>query len=431
MNIEEDKVIHMPYSAPGVYIEEIDRRVRPIEAAPTSITAFIGVTAEASRKEIDTRGDDMKSKRRVVENLLNKVVPVPNWSYFVDFFGGFLEDAYLPDAVYGHFSNGGDTCYVMSVHAVRELKAHEQVKPFLSVEDILGNDDERTGLAGIKVLEIVNLVVCPDCFYGYDAADEKSVERVKTIQTKIINHCEETFRFAILDMPPRLSAAEAEKWREETTNFDSKHAAVYYPWIEIPHPSGAGTKFVPPSGYVSGIYHRSDEMYGVHKAPANEVLRGVVGLDGWLTHHEHARLNRMGVNCLRAFPGMGIRVWGARTLSSDQAWRYINVRRLFNMIAESLDRDLLWVVFEPNDRFLWAFVRRDVSAFLRQVWQSGALIGTSQEEAFYVKVDEEINPPAVRDAGQLIIEIGIAPVKPAEFIVLRLSQWAGANAEPA
>lgn len=426
--MQEESVIHIPYAAPGVYIEEIDRRVRPIEAATTSVTAFIGITAEASRKEIDTREDGSKGKRRVVENLLNRVVPVPSWTYFVDFFGSFVNGAYLADAVYGHFSNGGDACYVMSLHAVHETPIGAS-KSFLTVNEIIGDEEQRTGLGGLTAIETVNLIVCPDCYYGYDSADANAVERVTAIQRALIDHCEKIpFRFAILDAPPRLDAEQLERWRE-TTNFDSKFAAVYYPWIEVPHQSGAGKKLVPPSGYITGVYHRSDEEYGVHKAPANEMLHGVVGLDILLTQHEHARLNRMGVNCLRAFPGIGIRIWGARTLSSDTDWRYINVRRLFNMIGESLDISLQWVVFEPNDRFLWALVRRDVSNFLRQVWQSGALIGATQEEAFYVKVDEEVNPKEVRAAGQLVVEIGIAPVKPAEFIILRLSQWAGADAE--
>lgn len=426
--MQEEKVAHTPYASPGVYIEEVDKRVRPIEAATTSVTAFIGITAEASRKEIDTRENSARGERRVVENLLNQIIPVPNWAHFIDFFGDFIDGIYLPEAVYGHFSNGGGPCYVVSLYAVRESDS-DQPKPYLTAAEIIGDVEERTGLAGLEELEMVNLIVCPDCFYGYDGSAEAS-ERVKTIQTAIIAHCEKaTFRFGILDTPPNLTVQEVEEWRQKTMGFDTKHAALYYPWVEVPHPSGAGTKLVPPSGYLTGVYHRSDETYGVHKAPANELLHGIVGLGNLVNYHEQASLNRMGVNCIRAFPGMGIRVWGARTLSTDTAWKYINVRRLFNMIADSLEIGLQWVVFEPNDRRLWAFVRRDVTGFLRTVWQSGALVGVSQEEAFYVKVDEEINPAHVRNNGFLIIEIGIAPVKPAEFVVLRISQWAGPDAE--
>ena len=158
---------------------------------------------------------------------------------------------------------------------------------------------------------------------------------------------------------------------------------------------------------------------------------GAVGLELTVTKGEQDGLNPIGVNCIRAFPGRGIRVWGARTLSSDPAWRYINVRRLFNFVEASIESGTQWVVFEPNDQDLWARVRRDVSAFLRMVWRSGALFGSTPEEAFYVKCDEELNPLEVRDLGQLIIEVGLAPVKPAEFVIFRISQWAGPDAETA
>jgi phage tail sheath protein FI len=162
----------------------------------------------------------------------------------------------------------------------------------------------------------------------------------------------------------------------------------------------------------------------VHKAPANEVVRAAIDLDLQVTRNEQDLLNPVGINCIRAFPNQGIRVWGARTLSSDPAWRYINIRRLFNFIEESIEENTQWVVFEPNDEDLWARVSRDITAFLTRVWQSGALFGAVAEEAFYVKCDRETNPPEVRDAGQLICEIGIAPVKPAEFVVFRFSQKA-------
>jgi phage tail sheath protein FI len=144
-----------------------------------------------------------------------------------------------------------------------------------------------------------------------------------------------------------------------------------------------------------------------------------------VTKGEQDTLNPVGVNCIRAFPGMGIRVWGARTLSSNPAWRYINVRRLFNFVEKSIEGGTQWVVFEPNDIYLWGNVRRDVSSFLRTVWRSGALFGASEDQAFYVKCDEELNPRETRDVGQLVIEIGISPVKPAEFVIFRISQWAG------
>jgi phage tail sheath protein FI len=195
----------------------------------------------------------------------------------------------------------------------------------------------------------------------------------------------------------------------------------------VPGPYGKDIA-VPPSGHVAGLYARNDNERGVHKAPANDVLRGVVQVVSPVTKGEQDTLNPVGVNCIRPFTGRGIRVWGARTLSSDPAWRYINVRRLFSFVEKSIERGTQWVVFEPNDPDLWARVRRDVGAFLTGVWRSGALFGLSPDQAFFVKCDEELNPPDVRDRGQLIIEIGLAPVKPAEFVIFRLSQFAGGGA---
>jgi hypothetical protein len=185
---------------------------------------------------------------------------------------------------------------------------------------------------------------------------------------------------------------------------------------------------VPPSGHVAGIWARNDSERGVHKAPANEVVGGAVGLEFQISRNEQDTLNPEGINCIRAFPGRGIRVWGARTLSSDPEWRYLNVRRLFNYVEKSIDNGTQWVVFEPNDMDLWERVKRNVSAFLIRVWADGALFGATPADAFYVRCDAELNNQAVRDAGQLLVEIGIAPVKPAEFVIFRISQWSAVPA---
>jgi phage tail sheath protein FI len=249
----------------------------------------------------------------------------------------------------------------------------------------------------------------------------------------MLNHCEGMKdRFAILDSPRDLGVQDIKEWRTSGAGFDSMYGALYYPWIKVANQipkaqrkNGEGDLIsVPPCGHVAGLYARVDSDRGVHKAPANEVVRGAVDLDMQVTRNEQDLLNPVGVNCIRAFPSMGIRVWGARTLSSDPAWRYINVRRLFNFVEESIDQSTQWVVFEPNDEDLWARVSRDISAFLDRVWRSGALFGATPDEAFFVKCDRETNPPNVRDAGQLICEIGMAPVKPAEFVIFRFSQKA-------
>lgn len=441
------------YATPGVYVEQVDKGTKPIEAAGTSITAFLGITAEASIKSINDKGEEVR------DSVLGRAMLVTNWTQFSNIFGGFVEGAYLPDAVYGYFNNGGGPCYVTSLRAITEMpkprakpapkkptttgkgdeatadsgdSAAESEPSFgpLTAKEFIGDVAARTGINGLEAFSNISLLVCPDAFYGYDGSEEAK-KRVKQVQTAMIAHCENMqYRFALLDTPPGLSAQDARDWRYYV-NFDTSYAAMYYPWVEVADLSDSpqNSKFVPPSGHIVGIYNRTDAERGVHKAPANEVILGATNLEIDLTKGEQDTLNPIGVNCIRSFPGRGIRVWGARTLSSDGSWRYINVRRLFSQVGQSLDVGLQWVVFEPNDSNLWARVRRDIVAFLRVVWRSGALFGAAPEQAFYVKCDEELNPHEIRDLGQLIIEVGMAPVKPAEFVILRLSQWAGADAE--
>jgi hypothetical protein len=290
-----------------------------------------------------------------------------------------------------------------------------------------GDVAERRGIGGLEAIEEITMVCAPDLMSAFlaGALDDKGLIAA---QLAMIAHCENMGdRVAILDSPPNLKPQQMAKWRREIAAYDSKYATVYYPWIEIVDMNGKPF-MLPPAGHMAGVYARSDSERGVHKAPANEVVRGALGLEMQVTRGEQDILNPMGVNCIRQFPGRGIRIWGARTLSSDPAWRYINVRRLFNYVEESIREGTQWVVFEPNDQFLWSRVTRDITAFLRTVWRGGALFGATPEQAFYVKCDAELNPPEVRDQGQLIVEIGMAPVKPAEFVIFRISQWAGGGA---
>jgi phage tail sheath protein FI len=293
--------------------------------------------------------------------------------------------------------------------------------------DMIGDIAARSGLQGLEIAEDVTMVCCPDLL----ALHEQGMfddEAVKAVQLNMIAHCETMGdRVAILDAPRGLTPQGVKRWREQVTNYDSKYAALYYPWIKVAGVDGAPLA-VPPSGHIAGIYARSDNERGVHKAPANEIIRGALETTTAITKGEQDVLNPNGVNCIRSFAGRGLRIWGARTLSSDPAWRYINVRRLFNYVEKSIERGTQWVVFEPNDPDLWARVKRDVEAFLTGVWREGMLFGRTPAEAFFVKCDEELNPPDVRDRGQLFIDVGMAPVKPAEFVVFRLSQWAGGGA---
>lgn len=298
--------------------------------------------------------------------------------------------------------------------------------PAARSDTFIGDVNERSGLAGLEIAEDATMVCCPDLMAAYEAK-MLDADAVKRVQLAMIAHCEGMGdRVAILDPLPNLSPQEMKKWREES-NYDSRFAAMYYPWIKVDSGNGKSLT-VPPSGHIAGIYARNDTERGVHKAPANEVITGASDAANPITKGEQDVLNPMGVNCLRSFTGRGLRVWGARTLSSDPAWRYVNVRRLFNYVEKSIERGTQWIVFEPNNPDLWARVQRDVNAFLLGVWRDGMLFGTTPQEAFYVKCDAELNPQDVRDRGQLIVEIGISPVKPAEFVVFRFSQWAGGGA---
>ncbi len=327
---------------------------------------------------------------------------------------------------------------VLEPSSIEKASPREQEQPLTIEKKLLeapqasefrGDVSERTGVEGLEVLDNVTMVCVPDLMTTMPG-EKLNLEMVKAVQSMMITHCERMGdRVAILDSPPDLMPQEIKKWRMNVTGFDSSYAALYYPWIKVMDPATDTIINVPPSGHIAGIWARSDNTRGVHKAPANEVVLGSVGLTYQTTKGEQDTLNPIGVNCIRAFPGRGIRIWGARTLSSDPAWRYINVRRLFNYVEKSIENGTQWVVFEPNDRKLWARVSRDVSAFLRMVWRDGALFGSSPAEAFYVKCDDELNPPESRDLGRLIIEIGMAPVKPAEFVIFRISQWAGPGAE--
>jgi hypothetical protein len=301
------------------------------------------------------------------------------------------------------------------------------ILPAVQPANFNGDVAARSGIAGLEVAEDATMLCCPDLMSAFEAG---LIDRdgVKAVQSAMIAHCELMGdRMAIIDPLPGLSPQDVKKWRMSETNYDSKFATLYYPWIKIAGPDGRPMA-VPPCGHMAGIYSRSDHERGVHKAPANEVIRGALEAATQVTKGEQDTLNPDGVNCIRSFAGRGVRVWGARTLSSDPAWRYVNVRRLFNYVEKSIERGTQWVVFEPNDPDLWARVKRDVGAFLTGVWRDGALSGLTAGEAFFVKCDEEVNPPDVRDRGQLVIEIGLAPVKPAEFVIFRLSQFSGGGA---
>ncbi|MFB6154765.1 MAG: choice-of-anchor D domain-containing protein [Haloferacaceae archaeon] len=266
---------------------------------------------------------------------------------------------------------------------------------------------ERTGLAGFAEIDGISIVSVPDQY------------AVTGLTEALVTHCESMGdRFAVLQAP---LGADPVSLPPQTAV--SEYAAIYYPHLEIVDPETSRRKLVPPGGHVAGIYARTDAERGVHKAPANTDVRGAVGLEVPVTKADQDLLNPKGVNAIRSFPGRGIRVWGARTTSGNPSWKYVNVRRLFLFLEESIEEGTQWAVFEPNDRRLWARVRQSVRNFLTTVWHDGGLMGASPDEAFYVKADRTTMTQDDIDKGRLIVEVGVAPVKPAEFVVFRITQW--------
>ena len=290
-----------------------------------------------------------------------------------------------------------------------------------------GSETARTGINGLVIADDVTMVMVPDLITAARKADGSvDLNMWKTVQLALINHCEgQANRMAVLDAPPGMSPQQIKEWRSDTAMYDSAYAALYYPWITVANPvatNGDTEILVPPSGHLAGIWSRNDDTRGVWKAPANEVVRGALDVEIDITKAEQGLLNPIGINCIRPFGTRGIRVWGARTLSSNTDWTYINVRRLFNMIETTIMNGTQYAVFEPNDQKLWEGLKRTVGSFLRGLWRDGALFGATAEQAFYVKCDSETNPPESIDLGRVVVEVGIAPVKPAEFVIFRIAQ---------
>jgi len=282
----------------------------------------------------------------------------------------------------------------------------------LAATDFSGSSNvpgERTGLDAFNEIDDISIVCIPD--------EDKFPD---VLHGDLVTHCERRKdRFAILQAAK--SSKNVATLRPSET---SKYAAYYYPWIKILDPLTGMPILIPPGGHVAGVYARVDQEKGVHKAPANEAINGVMALEFKITKGEQDVLNPKGVNCIRAFPGRGILIWGARTSSSDPAWKYVNVRRLFIFVEKSIEAGTQWAVFEPNDEKLWARVKQTISQFLTGVWRSGALMGATQDEAFFVKCDRTTMTQSDIDNGRLVVVVGIAPVKPAEFVIFRIAQVA-------
>lgn len=376
------------YLFPGVYVEEIVGGVHPIEGVDTSTGVMVGVTELGPNALVK-----IKSFAEFTRKFGGPVVPAPDvcdkWTLDQQEGGHWWQ---FPLAVKGFFENGGQHLVIQRIP-----RDHP---------DELSVDDFVTAIQSLKEVDSP-LCLAPGMWSA-------------KIQKTLIEHCEARQNcFAILDPPPGLDLNGVLTFRRR---INSSFAALYYPWLEVAGLNGQTTE-IAPSGHLAGIYARVDGQRGVHAAPANEVIHGITKIAREVTTHDQESLNPAGINALRSFPGQGHRVWGARTLSRDPEWKYVNVRRLLIFLEESIRKGTQWVVFEPNGEPLWARVRQAVTNFLRTVWLAGALQGRTAEEAFFVKCDRTTMTQADIDQGRLIYLIGVAPIKPAEFVIFRIGQW--------
>jgi phage tail sheath protein FI len=412
------------YLSPGVYVEEVPSAIKAIAGVSTSTAGFIGIVPD----KIHLIAKDPAAAPGTTK-FVDFTLPTPdktpklitNWTQFTKAFGDLVGDEtaaattdanpaideghrHLAQAVYGFFNNGGSRCYVVRITDSTELD--DALKAFAAIDEIA-------------------LVAAPGI------TDD-------AVRDKLVTHCINTsYRFAILDGPPSatdlttLTRTSADPNPGGVMPKKTDYAAWYFPWIQVfdpatklQDPGGDGSLGVPPSGHLAGIYARVDNLRGVHKAPANEPILGALNVTQPISKADQDGLNPQGVNCIRVLNG-NIFVWGARTVGGDANadLKYINVRRTLLFLRKSIDEGTQWVVFEPNTAALWQKITRNVTAFLTNVWRSGALFGNTPQEAFYVKCDAETNPPELRELGQVVTEIGVAIVRPAEFVIFRISQF--------
>jgi phage tail sheath protein FI len=395
------------YQSPGVYRQDV-----VFESGPqlrTGIPGFVGFINAGSEFVI----------------RLSKPRPLNRKSDFDALFenkpGQHLPaKGYLADAVKGFFLNGGTRCYVVCAVYAAGAKNEEAL---------------AQAFEAFSPLTDIDLIAVPDAMM-LEGRDLEQVQRAS------LQHCQtQGNRFAILDALPQGADEVIEQRKQIIEGLrEPVNGALYYPWLVLSEEAtntsrtNDSSRWVPPSGHIAGIFARSDARVGVFKAPANEETLGVVDLCAGtpgafhelkITNQLQDQLNPEGINCLRAFPGRGIRVWGARSLSNDPDWRYVNVCRLVITLRRWIDMNMTWVSFEPNTPQLWVRIVRELTVYLTDIWRTGALAGSTAEAAFYINCDSETNPQAVIESGQVVTNIGLAPTAPAEFVVVRIVHQIG------
>ncbi len=368
------------YTLPGVYVQETSSRSKLIVGVNTHTTAFIGPTLQGPDASVESSPKLLTS-----------------FAEFEQVYGG-LDDLpadacqpsatnYVAYAARAFFDEGGERLYIFRISSSSSLASYQQA------------------LAAIELLQDISIVAMPG-------------NTTPEVAHALIAYAErlDTQCFVVLDSLLGLTPAEVLEYRGQ---FDSMYAAIYYPWVVVSNGEGEAL-LLPPSGFICGIYARTDIQRGVHKAPANEVLRGALNFERDVTHNEQEKLNPEGINCLRFFQGRGYRVWGGRTLSSDPEWKYVNVRRFFNYLQVSIKRGTQWAELVPNSEILWTNIQQTISDFLFNEWRKGSLVGSKLEEAFFVKCDRSTMTQHDIDNGRVVCLVGVAIVKPAEFMVFRL-----------
>jgi len=389
------------YQSPGVYVEEAGTATKVIQGVETGTAGFVGPALSGPVGQVSEALTSFLAFQAVYGDAPAITFSGPP---------AWTSRNYLGLAARAFFENGGQKLYVARVTSPDGKNTAPPT----------GSDYARA-LATLSRVSEVAVLAAP----GGTIAGFTGISSVAPVHAALMEHVGQpgAYRFAVLDPPPNCSTSDIEDLR---ASISSINAALYYPWVTISDPHTAAKPLaqinVPPSGSLCGIYARTDAQQGVFKAPANQPLAGAVGFERTIANLESDTLNALGINCLRSFTGRGNLVWGARTISSDPEWKYVNIRRYFVYLEHSIDAGTQWAVFDPNNERLWAAIRLTVNNFLYNEWRSGALLGSKPEQAFFVKCDRTTMTQNDLDNGRLICEIGVAPLKPAEFIIFRIGQ---------